>query len=63
MNALQYCILFNDQSTAARIRAVELALLNAQHATPPTQTLYLNTGDTSPPFFITADPLKTPEDE
>jgi ankyrin repeat protein len=36
MNALQYCILFNDQSTAARIRAVELALLNAQRATPPT---------------------------
>jgi ankyrin repeat protein len=63
MNALQYCILFNDQSTAARIRAVELALLNAQHATPPTQTLYLNTGDTSPPIYITADPLEIIEDE
>jgi ankyrin repeat protein len=63
MNALQYCILFNDQSTAARIRAVELALLDAQHATPTTQTLYLNTGDTSPPIYITADPLEIIEDE
>ncbi|XP_046640274.1 ankyrin repeat and death domain-containing protein 1B-like [Daphnia pulicaria] len=63
MNALQYCILFNDQSTAARIRAVELALLNAQRATPPTQNLYLNAGDTSPPVFITTDPLEITQDE
>jgi hypothetical protein len=63
MNALQYCILFNDQSTAARIRAVELALLNAQRATPPTQNLYLNAGDTSPPFLITTDPLEITQDE
>ncbi|EFX71811.1 hypothetical protein DAPPUDRAFT_59776 [Daphnia pulex] len=63
MNALQYCILFNDQSTAARIRAVELALLDAQHATPTTQTLYLNTGDTSPPIYITTDPLEIIEVE
>jgi hypothetical protein len=40
-----------------------LALPNAQHATPPTQTLYLNTGDTSPPIYITADPLEIIEDE
>jgi ankyrin repeat protein len=40
MNALQYCILFNDQSTAARIRTIELALLINQQVTPPTRTIY-----------------------
>lgn len=39
MNAFQYCILFNDQSTAARIRTIELALLRNRQVTPPTRTI------------------------
>ncbi len=34
MNALQYCILFNDQSTAAGIRTIELAFFEQPTSNP-----------------------------
>ena len=57
MNALQYCILFNDQSTAARMRGIELAILNSQLAVPATQTVYISTVDNAPSADMDADPL------
>jgi hypothetical protein len=88
-SSTQYCILFNDQNTAARIRIIGLALLSNRQVTPPNRTiyirpgeeeiaieyetvdpletpgltLYLNAGDTSPPVYITSDPLEIAEDK
>jgi len=63
MNALQYCILFTDQLTAARIREVELMLLNEQLSVPSTETVYFSSKDDTPPDEITPDPLEITLDE
>jgi ankyrin repeat protein len=45
LKAIQYCGLFNDPETEARIKTVELALINAQLTIPQHRTVCFNTGE------------------
>jgi len=45
LKAIQYCGLFNDPETEARIKTVELALINALLTTPQPRTVYFNSDE------------------